>query len=149
MGEKTATKWILEYGSLENLVNRVDEVKGKVGDALRDNLGNVIRNRQLTQLICDLPAESVGATPDELAPARWDRDEVHDLFDTLQFRVLRDRLYPTLPDGLPGAPPRPPGDGARPDEEVGASRWTHPSSAPDRSPHWLETIGRWNGRGLQ
>ena len=34
MGEKTATKWITEFGSLENLVNRVGEVKGKAGDDL-------------------------------------------------------------------------------------------------------------------
>ena len=103
VGEKTATKWIVEFGSLENLVNRVDEVKGKAGDALRENLGNVLRNRQLTQLIRDLPPRSVGATPDELAPAPSDRNTVHELFDTLQFRVLRDRLYSTFPDGLPGA----------------------------------------------
>ena len=112
VGEKTATKWIVEFGSLENLVNRVDEVKGKAGDALRENLGNVLRNRQLTQLICDLPTETVGATPDDLAPARSDRNTVHDLFDTLQFRVLRDRLYSTFPDGLPGAPAQGAGDTA-------------------------------------
>ena len=104
VGEKTATKWIVEFGSLENLVNRVDEVKGKAGDALRDNLGNVLRNRQLTQLICDLPTETVGAVPADLAPVRWDRNTIHQLFDTLQFRVLRDRLDSTFPDGLPGAP---------------------------------------------
>ena len=112
VGEKTATKWIVEFGSLENLVNRVDEVKGKAGDALRENLGNVLRNRQLTQLICDLPTETVGATPDDLAPARSDRNTVHELFDTLQFRVLRDRLYSTFPDGLPGAPAQGAGDAA-------------------------------------
>ena len=104
VGEKTATKWIVEFGSLENLVNRVDEVKGKAGDALRANLGSVLRNRQLTALIRDLPPETVGAVPVDLAPARWDRNTIHQLFDTLQFRVLRDRLYTTFPDGLPGAP---------------------------------------------
>ena len=55
VGEKTATKWITEFGSLEKLVNRVDEVKGKAGDALREHLGSVLRNRQLTTLIRDLP----------------------------------------------------------------------------------------------
>jgi DNA polymerase I len=104
VGEKTATKWIVEFGSLENLVNRVDEVKGKAGDALRANLGSVLRNRQLTALIRDLPAETVGASPADLAPAQADRAAIHQLFDTLQFRVLRDRLYATFPDGLPGAP---------------------------------------------
>jgi DNA polymerase-1 len=103
VGEKTATKWIVEYGSLENLVNRVDEVKGKAGDALREHLGNVLRNRQLTTLLRDLPADVVGATPAELTPEPWDREKIHQLFDTLQFRVLRDRLYQTFPDGLPGA----------------------------------------------
>ncbi|HEY7274801.1 MAG TPA: DNA polymerase I [Trebonia sp.] len=103
VGEKTATKWIVEFGSLENLVNRVDEVKGKAGDALRENLGNVIRNRQLTTLVRDLPSEAIGATPGDLTPTPWDRNTIHQLFDTLQFRVLRDRLYQTFPDGLPGA----------------------------------------------
>ena len=103
VGEKTATKWIVEYGSLENLVNRVDEVKGKAGDALRENLGNVLRNRQLTTLVRDLPAEAIGAATADLTPVPWSRDTIHQLFDTLQFRVLRDRLYQTFPDGLPGA----------------------------------------------
>jgi DNA polymerase I len=104
VGEKTATKWIVEFGSLENLVNRVDEVKGKAGDALRAHLGNVLNNRELTTLIRDLPESVVGATPADLAPQPWDREKIHQLFDTLQFRVLRDRLYQTFPDGLPGAP---------------------------------------------
>jgi DNA polymerase-1 len=102
VGEKTATKWITEFGSLQALVDRVDEVKGKAGDALRENLGNVIRNRQLTELVKDLPAQTVGATPRELVPAPWNRDTIHQLFDTLQFRVLRERLYQTLPDGIDG-----------------------------------------------
>ena len=105
VGEKTATKWITEFGSLEELVNRVGEVKGKAGDALREHLGSVLRNRQLTTLIRDLPESTVGATPDDLVPQPWNRETIHQLFDTLQFRVLRDRLYQTFPDGLPGTTP--------------------------------------------
>jgi DNA polymerase-1 len=97
VGEKTATKWIVEFGSLTELVNRVDEVKGKAGDALREHLGSVIQNRQLTALIRDMPLD-VG--PQDLVPQPWDRDKIHQLFDTLQFRVLRDRLYETLPHGI-------------------------------------------------
>ena len=103
VGEKTATKWITEFGSLENLVNRVGEVKGKAGEALREHLGSVLNNRELTTLLRDLPEQVVGATPADLAPKAMDREKVHQLFDTLQFRVLRDRLYQTFPDGLPGA----------------------------------------------
>jgi len=93
VGEKTAAKWIAQFGSLDELVARVDEVKGKAGDALRDHLAQVMTNRRLTALVRDVPLE-VG--PDDLARQSWDRDEVHRLFDTLQFRVLRDRLYQTL-----------------------------------------------------
>src|SRR5215467_5311884 len=100
VGEKTATRWIAEFGSLASLVDRVDEVKGKAGDALREHLASVLRNRQLTSLLTDLPAETVGAVPGDLLPTAWDREKIHQLFDTLQFRVLRDRLYQTLPHGL-------------------------------------------------
>ncbi|EUA08710.1 5'-3' exonuclease, SAM fold family protein [Mycobacterium xenopi 4042] len=55
VGEKTAAKWIAEYGSLEGLVDNVDTVKGKVGDALRAHLASVVRNRELTELIRDVP----------------------------------------------------------------------------------------------
>jgi DNA polymerase-1 len=103
VGEKTATKWIVEYGSLENLVNHVGEVKGKVGDSLREHLGSVLNNRELTTLVRDLPQAAIGAAPEDLVPRPWDREKIHQLFDTLQFRVLRDRLYQTFPDGLPGA----------------------------------------------
>ena len=97
VGEKTATKWIAEFGSLAALVDRVDEVKGKAGDALREHLSGVLRNSQLTQLVRDVP---LGVGPAGLRPAPWDREQIHQLFDTLQFRVLRDRLYATLPGGI-------------------------------------------------
>ena len=97
VGEKTATRWIAEFGSLAALVDRVDEVKGKAGDALREHLAGVLRNSELTRLVRDVPLE-VG--PADLRPVPWQREQIHQLFDTLQFRVLRDRLYSTLPNGI-------------------------------------------------
>jgi DNA polymerase-1 len=100
VGEKTASKWIREFGSLDELVARVEEVPGKAGVALREHLGNVIRNRQLTELRRDVPLDlGVG----DLAARQWDREAVHQLFDTLQFRVLRERLYATLSAAEPEA----------------------------------------------
>lgn len=93
VGEKTASKWIAEYGSLQGLVDNVDSVRGKVGDALRANLASVIRNRELTDLVKDVP---LAQTPDTLRLQPWDRDQIHRLFDDLEFRVLRDRLFETL-----------------------------------------------------
>jgi DNA polymerase-1 len=93
VGEKTAAKWVREFGSLNGLVDRVDEVKGKVGDALRANLAAVLLNRQLTELVRDVELPD---QPGDLALKPWDRDAVHRLFDDLEFRVLRDRLFATL-----------------------------------------------------
>ena len=93
VGEKTAAKWIRDFGSLDELVNRVDEVPGKAGDALRAHLAEVVRNRQLTELRRDVPLDRV---PADLGLGQWDRETLNTLFDTLQFRVLRERLYSTL-----------------------------------------------------
>jgi DNA polymerase-1 len=98
VGEKTASKWISEYGSLQALVDNVDTVKGKVGDALRANLSSVVLNRELTDLVKDVP---LAQTPDTLRMQPWDRDHIHRLFDDLEFRVLRDRLFETLASADP------------------------------------------------
>src|SRR3712207_3802670 len=100
VGEKTAAKWVREYGSLAELTDRVDEVKGRAGDALRAHLANVLLNRQLTELIRDVPLE---LAPDDLEVRPWDRDAVHRLFDELEFRVLRERLFATLQSAEPEA----------------------------------------------
>ncbi|MDT5002459.1 MAG: polymerase [Mycobacterium sp.] len=98
VGEKTATKWISEYGSLQSLVDNIDQVKGKVGDALRAHVAGVVLNRELTELVKDVP---LAQTPDTLRMQPWDRDQIHRLFDDLEFRVLRDRLFETLASSDP------------------------------------------------
>jgi DNA polymerase-1 len=100
VGEKTAAKWVREYGSLDALVDQVDTVKGKVGDKLREHLSSVLQNRRLTELDRSVPLE---LSPADLAAQAWDRNEVHTLFDNLQFRVLRDRLFATLTSAEPEA----------------------------------------------
>ncbi|MFR9730086.1 DNA polymerase I [Saccharopolyspora sp. MS10] len=98
VGEKTVTKWIQQFGSLAGLIDRADEVKGKAGEALRANLASVQLNRELTQLEHEVPLDT---TPDDLVLAQWDRDAVHRLFDDLEFRVLRERLFATLSSAEP------------------------------------------------
>ncbi|SHL25444.1 DNA polymerase I [Pseudonocardia thermophila] len=100
VGEKTAAKWIREFGSLAELADRVDEVKGKAGDTLRAHLANVLLNRQLTELVRDVPLD---VEPEDLEVRPWDRDAVHRLFDELEFRVLRERLFATLQSAEPEA----------------------------------------------
>ncbi|HEY2269943.1 MAG TPA: DNA polymerase I, partial [Streptosporangiaceae bacterium] len=141
VGEKTATKWITEFGSLQSLVDRVDEVKGKAGDALREHLAGVLRNRQLTALVTDLPAETVGAVPGDLLPVAWDREKIHQLFDSLEFKVLRERLYQTHPHGLIGAtgtdPDSPLGDDAAAGGEKPSFEVVTDLPGPDEVASWL------------
>src|SRR4051812_19559581 len=93
VGPKTAAKWISQYDGLDNVIANADKIKGKAGDSFREHLGDVIRNRRLNALVCDL---ELSATPTDLAVQPWDRQEVHKLFDSLEFRVLRERLFDTL-----------------------------------------------------
>ena len=93
VGQGFAAKWINTYDGLDNVIARADEITGKKGESLRAHLGDVIRNRQLNALVRDLPLD---LRPADLALRPWDRQEVHTLFDGLEFRVLRDRLFETL-----------------------------------------------------
>ncbi|QNN53042.1 DNA polymerase I [Nocardioides mesophilus] len=93
VGPKTAAKWITTYDGLDNVIAHADQIKGKAGDSLREHLGEVIRNRRLNALVCDM---DLAITPTDLAKQPWDRQQVHQLFDGLEFRVLRERLFATL-----------------------------------------------------
>lgn len=93
VGPKTAAKWIGMYGDLTGVVAHVDQIKGKAGESLREHLDGVLRNRRLNALVCDL-ALPLGV--DDLARQNWDREQVHTVFDGLEFRVLRDRLFSTI-----------------------------------------------------
>ena len=89
VGEKTAAKWIIEYGSLEKLLEKADEVGGKVGIALRENIESVKRNRELTQLIHSVDIET---DPAALAWSGVELSALSPLLETLEFRTLKDRL---------------------------------------------------------
>ncbi|WP_432131474.1 DNA polymerase I [Streptomyces tendae] len=96
VGEKTAAKWINQFGSFAELVERVDEVKGKAGQNLRDHLENVKLNRRLTELErrVELPR-----TVTDLERTAYDRKGVAVILDTLEIRnpSLRERLYAVDP----------------------------------------------------
>src|SRR5262249_35913711 len=93
VGDKTAAKWLLAYGDFEGVIADVDQIKGKVGEALREHLASVMRNYELNRLVDDL---ELSLHPADSQWRGWDREAVHRVFDTLQFRVLRDRLYEYL-----------------------------------------------------
>lgn len=96
VGEKTAAKWINQFGSFADLVERVDEVKGKAGQNLRDHLEAVKLNRRLTEMVKDV---ELPRTVTDLERAAYDRKALAMVLDTLEIRnpSLRERLLAVDP----------------------------------------------------
>ncbi|EEI17741.1 DNA-directed DNA polymerase [Corynebacterium lipophiloflavum DSM 44291] len=95
VGEKTATKWIAQYGDLDSLIEHADEIKGVAGDNFRERIDQVRLNRELTQMVTDVELP-VGPEDLEVKPA--DVNAVASSFDNLEFGVnLRERVLAAVP----------------------------------------------------
>ncbi|MEV0524606.1 DNA polymerase I [Streptomyces sp. NPDC050439] len=96
VGEKTAAKWINQFGSFAELVERAEEVKGKAGQNFRDHLDAVKLNRLLTEMVRDV---ELPKTVTELERAPYDRTALAMVLDTLEIRnpSLRERLLAVDP----------------------------------------------------
>ncbi|MCB5166770.1 DNA polymerase I [Streptomyces bambusae] len=106
VGEKTAAKWINQFGSFAELVERADEVKGKAGQNFRDHLDAVKMNRVLTEMVRDV---ELGSTPADLARKPYDRKAVTGVLDVLEIRnaSLRERLLAVDPGAEQDEEPAP------------------------------------------
>lgn len=89
VGEKTAVKWLTQYGSLENILDHADEITGVVGNNLREQRENAIRNRRLNALVRDLELD---IELDELAAKPVNAGAVREIFTRLEFRTLQERV---------------------------------------------------------
>lgn len=90
VGEKTATKWIVQYGNLDSLLAHADEIKGKAGNSFRERLDQVCMNRTLTEMVKDL---ELPYAPDQLERKPADASAIASKFDELEFGSnLRDRV---------------------------------------------------------
>lgn len=89
VGEKTAVKWINEYGSLDEILRRADEIGGKVGESLREFKDNAIRNRKLNRLVNDV---ELPVGPADLERQPFDSEAVKEVFGRLEFKSLLTRV---------------------------------------------------------
>ncbi|MER6362873.1 DNA polymerase I [Kitasatospora sp. NPDC001527] len=145
VGEKTAAKWVNQFGSFEELVTRADEVKGKIGEKLREHLDSVKRNRVLTELVRDV---ELPLGVDDLARAPFDKPAVGALMESLEFRNanFRDRVY-----GIDPAAAGPEAAELAPGVEVDGELLTDPGTlaawlkqhASGKSPVALAAVYRW------
>ena len=92
-GPKTAAKWLAERGTLESVIERADEVKGKIGEKLRDSVGHLPLSKDLATIRTDV-ALPVGI--DGLALADPDVDALASLTESLELRTLHRELMAGL-----------------------------------------------------
>ncbi|MEU4116302.1 DNA polymerase I [Kitasatospora sp. NPDC028055] len=147
VGEKTAAKWVNQFGSFDELVARADEVKGKIGEKLRDNLDSVKRNRVLTELVRDV--ELPLGVPD-LARQPFDRDAVGTLMESLEFRNanFRDRVFGIDPAGAAEAAEAELAPGVEVDGELltdpgTLAAWLREHARDDKAPVALAAVYQW------
>jgi DNA polymerase I len=89
VGPKTAVKWLGQFGSVDEIIARAEEVKGKVGESLRDNIDNLKLSRQLATIKCDVDLE---VTLDDLQQTPPDLGALRELYTDLGFRKLLEQL---------------------------------------------------------
>ena len=99
VGTKTAAKLVQKYGSAEEAVAHAAEQTPKLAQNLAAHADQVAINKKLSTLL-EVPVDGVDL--DDMKMGAWDLDEVRDLFKSLEFRVLLERLMSDLPDAAEG-----------------------------------------------
>ncbi|WP_353719664.1 DNA polymerase I [Dyadobacter sp. 676] len=97
VGEKTAQKLIQEYDTIENLITHADEIKGKLGEKIRENFDKAVLSKQLATIDCKVP---VPFDAEDLTVCAPNAELIAELFDELEFRTLKTRIL----GGPAGAP---------------------------------------------
>ena len=98
VGEKTATKLIQEYGSVEELLAHTDDLKGRIKENIAAAGDRLVLNKDLARIVTDV---SLDIDPADAVMGEWDVDEVRRLFTSLEFRSLFDRLMEVAKDVKP------------------------------------------------
>ncbi len=101
VGPKTAAKWLNQYATLDEIVANADQIKGKVGESLRENLEQLELSRKLTTIRCDL---ELGQSVQDLAPGKPDIDSLRKLYRRLEMNSLLRKLPEAEPEAAAAKP---------------------------------------------
>ncbi|NHI17085.1 DNA polymerase I [Microbacterium excoecariae] len=128
VGEKTAVKWLTQFGSLDAILEGAEGIKGVVGQNLRDHLDDVRRNRRLNRLLDDI---DVAVELEALEVGAADEQAVRDIFSTLEFRSLLTRVLDAMGEsGSEPAPEQPAAPAVEELDAAGLAGWfTDPAQA--------------------
>ncbi len=88
-GEKTATKLVQQYGSVEEILAHTGELKGRLRENIEAAADRLALNKELARIVTDV---ELPMSPDDLVMGEWDLEEIRRLFTSLEFRSLLDRL---------------------------------------------------------
>jgi DNA polymerase-1 len=97
VGPKTAAKWLQEYGSLDHLITKAEEIGGKVGESFRESLFQIPLSRELATIKCDL---QLPLTPNQLTLSPVDEETLREWLSRLEFTSWLRQL------GSPHSPPQ-------------------------------------------
>ena len=89
VGEKTAAKLLKEYGSLENILDNADKIKGALGEKIRNGKELAIMSKKLATIIIDVPVEF---HEENFALKEWNKDVLRDIFTELEFKTAGKRI---------------------------------------------------------
>jgi DNA polymerase-1 len=101
VGEKTAAKFLQEYGSLENTLANADNIKGAMGEKVRKGKELAILSKKLATIITSIP---VKFHEEDFKLKDWNKEDLKTIFSELEFRTLGKRLLGE--DFVPPPPPR-------------------------------------------
>ena len=89
VGEKTAAKLLKEYGSLENILDNADKIKGALGEKIRNGKELAIMSKKLATIILDVPVEF---HEEDFGLKDWNKDVLRDIFTELEFKTAGKRI---------------------------------------------------------
>lgn len=89
VGPKTAAKWLKKYGNMQNIIDNADEVKGKVGEKLRDSIAHLPLSYDLATIDCELELES---GLNDLTLQAPDKERLKELYSELEFNTWLRQL---------------------------------------------------------
>lgn len=104
VGEKTAAKLLKEYGSVENILENADKIKGSLGEKVRNGKENAVMSKKLAKIITNVPVEF---HEEQFCLKEWNKPELIEVFTELEFKTLGKRVlgeefnvYQTAPEGV-------------------------------------------------
>ncbi len=89
VGEKTAAKLLKEYNSIENILANADNIKGALGEKIRNGKENAIMSKKLATILLDVPVEF---HEEDFCMKEWNRDALTEIFTELEFKTMAKRI---------------------------------------------------------